>query len=297
MSPWEAQSQFFLDHLRTQRLFSIHTLSNYKRDIQHFFDFVGNHDQPLAALDSRGCRHYISHLHQSGFKPKSIARKIACLRSFWKFLLATDQAHQNPWLGIRTPKLAKTLPTTLSVDAVLRLLASFDTNTLVGIRDRTLCEWLFATGLRVSELAALRLQDLRLDDKEALVKGKGGKERIVIFGDPACEWMCQYLSQCRANWDPQGETDVVFLNQKGQGLSVRSIQTMVKTQGQLADLPVDVTPHVLRHSFATALYNGGADLRAIQELLGHSSLNTTQIYTHVSTDHLAKTIKTAHPRG
>lgn len=292
ISPDDALSQFS-EFLRHEKRYSPHTLSNYKRDIQSFFTFIRREkDVELADVTKRICRLYLQHLvDEKSWSPRTLARQISALRSFWNYLAAVQYVTENPWSGIPLPKQSSLLPSVLFYDEMTTFLDTIDLSKPFGCRDRAICELLYGSGLRVSELARLNRSDVDLEDMECRVTGKGQKERIVLFGQDAQYFLHRYLTG-------RDDTDTaLFVNRFGRRLSVRSIQKMVKSTAQLAFPGKIVTPHTLRHSFATALLNGGADLRVIQDLLGHSDLSTTQIYTHLSQEKLEKSYRNAHPRG
>ena len=286
----------FLFHLKTQRGYSPHTLSNYERDLRYFLDFVGTETDPLSDLTLRTCKQYLYRLEQKNYNTKSIARMIAALRSFWNFLEETEHAAFNPWSSLALPKIDKTLPTILSKEEMLSFLDNLPTETPLDFRNKTICECLYGAGLRVTELVQLNITDIDLSECEMRIMGKGQKERIALFGKPAQNHLTHYLSLIRPKLVSPNET-AIFVNHLGTRITTRSIQRMLKENVLKQNLSHEITPHTLRHSFATDLFNGGADLRAIQELLGHASLGTTQIYTHLSIEKLSETYHRAHPRA
>jgi integrase/recombinase XerC len=287
----------YLNYLTYEKQASQHTVSNYKRDIFGFLQFASqDEDSVLKDVNSRNCRQYLLKLEQQKLHPRSIARKIASLRSFWKYLQSIEVVIDNPWEFLTTPKLPQTLPAVLFTDEMTKFLENIETDTPLGIRNRAICELMYGAGLRISELVNLNICDINLKESEILIKGKGKKERIGLFGQIANKQINIYLQNVRPLWQAQ-ESNAVFLNTRGNRLSVRSVQRIVKQIVKQLGIAGQVTPHTLRHSFATSLYNAGADLRSIQELLGHSSLSTTQIYTHVSGEKLKKSYRKAHPRA
>ena len=221
---------------------------------------------------------------------------IASLRSFWKYLNIRSITDKNPWEFLNLPKQPRVLPDVLLSDEMEKFLGQINTATTSGFRNRTICELIYSAGIRVHELTKLNITDLRLDEQEILIKGKGDKERIVLFGKTSKEYLEMYLSSIRPKWI-YTDTEAVFLNTKGQRINPRSIQRFIKSEAERQGFSRKITPHTMRHSYATTLYNSGADLRTIQELLGHSSLSTTQIYTHINNEKLKKTYKRAHPHG
>ncbi len=292
----------FFVYLKTERNASVHTLRNYGMDIQAFLAYFRSLRGPsasLAEVDSLSLRAYLSHLFEKN-SGATVARKLASLRSFFRFLhqkgcIPTDEAALVP-----VPKTEKKLPNYLSVAEVTRLLEVPD-GSMEGLRNRAILELLYSTGLRVSELVGLNLDDLVFAPEGGgtiQVLGKGRKERLVVFGQLAQAAVEAYIAQ-RSGFtkgDADEEEPALFLNRWGTRLTVRSIERMVQAQGRLAGLPL-VTPHTLRHSFASHLLANGADLRMIQELLGHASLSTTQKYTQIELEQLLRDYRAAHPKG
>jgi integrase/recombinase XerC len=285
----------YTNFLNFEKKASPHTIKNYLRDISAFLLFA-NTAQSLDELNHRSCRQYLFHLEKKGYHPKSIARKIAALRSFWKYLIFQEYAKENPWEFLTTPKQPKHLPSVLYKDEIETFLSSIDTNSMLGIRDRAICELLYSAGLRISELVNLELHAVDLEDCELHISGKGKKDRIGLFGKYAKSYLYTYLQEIRPKFD-KNICNAFFLSKRGSRLSVRSVQRIIKNIAAKLGLAKKVTPHTLRHSFATSLYNAGADLRTIQELLGHSSLSTTQVYTHISKEKLKKSYKSSHPHA
>ncbi|MFC1770846.1 site-specific tyrosine recombinase/integron integrase [Candidatus Margulisiibacteriota bacterium] len=287
----------FLDFLEFEKNSSQNTISNYQRDIKHFFRFISqNKVLQLDQINPRLCRQYLQVLEQEQLQPRSIARKVAAQRSFWRYLQTKEITEENPWEFLITPKIPRRLPNVLFQAEANAFLDNIDTSTPLAVRNRVIVELLYGAGLRVTELISLDLSDLSLEEGELLVKGKGSKERIALFGQKAKEYLRLYIETIRPEWLKQS-TDAIFLNKNGTRLTVRSVQRIIKKLIQELGLTNKVTPHTLRHSFATSLYNAGADLRSIQELLGHSNLSTTQIYTHISGEKLKASYKRAHPRS
>jgi tyrosine recombinase XerC len=289
-------SEAYLLYLTVEKNVSKHTTSNYQRDINQFIAFIPNESTDLIQdLTARTCRQFLYQLDHHNYSAKTIARKLAALRSFWKYLVLKEYTTENPWEFLTTPKIPERLPNIIVKDEMVNFLDAFDITTPSGVRDRTLCELLYSSGLRISELTTLNHQDIDLENQELRIIGKGNKERITFFGDVTKEWLIQYLTKIRPIWAPQSET-ACFINQKGSRLTPRSIQRMIKSHAESLGHR-NITPHTLRHAFATDLYSGGADLRMIQELLGHQSLSTTQIYTHLSDEDLKNAFQKSHPRA
>jgi len=289
----------FLEQLRVVRKASEHTVRAYARDLSDFVAFLEAEGvtewQQVTVLT---LRQYLNWLFAQGYERRSIARKLSSVRSFFRFLARMGYISVNPALDLKQPRLPQKLPMVLEVSEVERLLSSPDTSTPRGLRDRAILELLYATGLRVSEVASLRISDIDFAEKLVRVKGKGGKERIALLHDEALNWLERYLTESRPLFLQRGKqvTDIVFVSQKGTPLTVRQIHRIVDGYAKKV-LGRRISPHALRHSFATHLLEGGADLRVIQELLGHSSLAATQIYTRLSRTHLKRVYEKAHPRS
>ncbi len=286
----------FLHVLALDKHYSTHTITNYHRDILRFENFCKDSNSPIDDLNIRSCRHYLYNLEQDSLSPKTIARHIASLRSFWSYLIFIKKTNLNPWTLISLPKIHHTLPEILTENDMHAFLDKIPINTASNYRDRTICECLYGSGLRVSELVSLNISELDLENEDMRIMGKGNKERIAIFGPTTKGFLHTYIHTIRPIWT-KTDTEPLFINQRGTRLSVRSVQRIIKEQARTQNLSTPITPHTFRHSFATALFNGGADLRAIQELLGHSSLSSTQIYTHLSTKKLQDIYLSTHPRA
>ncbi len=283
----------FLRYLSVERGASAHTLKSYRADLADCASFLGR--RGLGAVeeaDARALRAYLADLHERELARTSIARRLATLRSFFRYLCRRGRAKSNPAKELRTPRLPRRLPGHLPIDQSEVLLGQdFRADPATGPRDRALLETLYATGVRVAELAGLDVGDVDLREGGVRVLGKGGKERVVPLGRQAIGALESYLGPRR---DGQGP---VFRNRRGGRLTVRSIHRIVGARARTAGLAGRVTPHTMRHTFATHLLDAGADLRLIQELLGHARLATTQKYTHVSADRLMKVYDAAHPRA
>lgn len=292
----------FERYLSDERRASEHTVRNYVSDLAQFASFMrtlfpGGVD--LAAVDALVLRAYLGFLHQKGLSRASTMRKLAALRSFFRFLHREGKVSGNPARALFTPRQARKVPRVLTEDEAAALVEAPpapDARTFLGVRDRALLELLYATGLRASEVVGLDAERLHLSDRIVRVVGKGRKERIVPFGEPAARALEAYLL-ARAGQKSLRPGSPVFVNAKGGRLTSRSLQRVVEKYVLAKPLEHDASPHTLRHSFATHLLARGADLRAIQELLGHSSLSTTQKYTHVATAQLKAVYDSAHPRA
>jgi integrase/recombinase XerC len=289
----DAPVEQFLRYLAVERAASAHTLRSYRSDLADCAAFLAARQLgTLVGADARTLRAYLAALHERGLARTSIARRLAALRSFFRFLVRRGRATANPAREVATPKLPKTLPAYLPIDESDALLRAAPPPTAGSARDRAILELLYATGIRVAELAGLDVEDVSLGDwREGAVRvlGKGRKERIVPVGRKAVEALQAYLGSRGGG--------PLFLNERGGRLTVRSVHRIVRGRARMAGLHRRVSPHTLRHTFATHLLDAGADLRLIQELLGHASLSTTQRYTHVDLRRLMDAYDRAHPRA
>ncbi len=296
--PWAGHVRDFEQHLRTARQLAPLTVRNYLNDLTPFFEYLDMKDAPgLDTADRLFLRGYLAWLLEIGYERPSMARKLTALRAFYRFLVDQGVVKQNQTDAVSAPKAQSRLPVIVSADEIERVMNVQDVTRPAGTRDRALLETLYGAGLRVSEAQALDLQDLDHRTREVRVVGKGSKPRVALVGRTAIEWLDRYLSDVRVSWAGRRSGDALFLNQYGSRLSVRSMQKIVKRSAIKAGLDADFHTHTLRHSFATHMLDGGADLRVVQELLGHSSPATTQVYTHVSTAQARKVYEAAHPRA
>jgi integrase/recombinase XerC len=301
-------SQFF-EHLRYERNVSEHTLRNYASDLLQFYDHLAPVDPKtekrrevdVKDIDHITIREWLSSLHADHKKKTSVARKLAALRTFFQFLVREGILEMNPAKLVSTPRLEKKLPSHLSVEDAVRFIETPDLNTDLGRRDRAILEFLYGTGVRVSELTKLDMHDVDFKNKLIRVTGKRRKQRIVPFGEPALHALMGYLTvrQGFLNNAPPPERDskALFLNYQGTRITTRSVGRMIDKYIQICAGIHNISPHSLRHSFATHLLDSGADLRDIQELLGHARLSTTQVYTHVSMEKLIEVYDKAHPKA
>jgi len=286
----------YINYLEAERNASPYTVRNYTTDLLGFFQFLRTKGiGSLQVVDRHTLRDYLSHLTEQGFVKASIARKLSAIRSFYRYLVREEILSANPLEKASSPKLDRRLPSFLTIEEIGRLLAAPDLSSPVGQRDRALIELLYASGLRVSELAQLNLEQVNLDTREIRVWGKGSKERMVLMGEPAAKALSVYLNQGRPELLAKKRSNALFLNRYGGRLIDRRVQRILKKYASLAGIDKKVHPHMLRHTFATHLLDGGADLRVVQELLGHANLSSTQIYTHVTKSQAKKVYLSAHP--
>ncbi len=286
----------YINYLEAERNASPYTVRNYTTDLLHFFQFLkAKGVDSLKEVDKHILRDYLSYVMEQGFVKASIARKLSAIRSFYRYLQREEIISTNPVATASSPKLDKRLPSFLTINEVERLLEAPDSSKPQGQRDRALMELLYASGLRVSELVSLNLEQINLDSCEIRVRGKGDKERMVLMGKPAARALSDYLSQGRPKLLGKKGSSALLLNPDGGRLSGRRVQTILGKYANIAGIDRRVHPHMLRHTFATHLLDGGADLRVVQELLGHASLSSTQIYTHVTQSQARKVYLSAHP--
>jgi tyrosine recombinase XerC len=279
----------FIRYLEIEKNYSGHTILNYKLDLDDFRAFLGQTD--IEKVDYLSLRKYLVVLKEKNLGSRSVSRHLSVLRSFFRFLNREGFLKQNPILSISSPKLDKHLPLFMTEDEVSKVLAAVSSDDELGLRNRAILEMFYSTGMRISELAGLRASDIDFIGGVAKVMGKGRKERIVPVGDIALSALRSYLEKRKK------QSDTLFLNKNGGRITVRGIRNAVKKYLAAAGIQQGVSAHTLRHSFATHLLNRGADLRSVQELLGHANLSTTQIYTHLTTDRLKSVYDKAHPRA
>ena len=291
----------FLRWLEVEKGYSVHTVTGYGRDLSEFAEMLPE-DQDPGTLEAIHIRRFVVSLHGRN-SAATVGRKLSALRTFFKFLLREHLIKDDPIAGIAGPKAGKYLPVFLTVDEVFSLLEAPDKKDRFMLRDRAILELLYSTGMRVAELVSRDILNLDFATEMLRVRGKGNKERLVPVGRPALEAMHAWLPlreqliADRARRGHEVEKEALFLNGRGSRLTSRSVERMVKSYGERAGIPQIITPHALRHSFATHLLEMGADLRSVQELLGHASLSTTQRYTHLTLDHLTEVYDKAHPHA
>jgi integrase/recombinase XerD len=287
----------YLDHLRVERRLADHTLESYARDLSALAAFAAGAGRPVDGLDRAALERFVREQRGRGLAPRSVARLVAAVRGFYRFLVLDRRLDRNPADDLRPPRAWPALPKFLSLEDVDTLIAQPDASTPLGLRDRAMIELLYATGLRVSELVGVRLADLHLRQHYLTCIGKGSKERLVPIGEQATEWIRKYQATARNVLLKGRVSPRLFVNARGGSLSRVGFWKILKQYVRKAGLPRTVSPHVLRHSFATHLLDRGADLRAIQMMLGHADLSTTQIYTHVLEARLRVVYDRFHPRA
>ena len=300
MSDFDAALDHFLMWMRVERGLAENTCEAYRRDIQGFRDLIGV-ERTLESIDEETIRGWLAQRATAGCSPRTQTRGLVALRGLFGFLVEEKMLEVDPTLRIDLPRVGRPLPETLTLDEVEDILRQPDPNTLKGLRDRAMLEVLYATGLRVSELVGLSLGELHLEAGYLRVMGKGQKERLVPLGDHARDWLERYLLEAReiltAGDRQRRAQEAVFITRLGRGMTRQGFFKLLKIYAERAEIKKKVSPHKLRHAFATHLLERGADLRSLQLMLGHADISTTEIYTHLSRARLAKIHAEHHPRG
>ena len=284
----------YIEYIKFEKRLSSNTIKNYLRDISLLKKQSPNKDFKSYKIED--IRRSVSIFHQKGINGKSLSRMLSSWRGFFDFLTNRYKFKQNPVIGIKAPKSKKTLPQTLSIDQVMKLINITD-HSLLGVRDRAVMELFYSSGLRLSELVNIKIQEINTDDNTATITGKGDKTRVVPIGEYAMKALNSWLIERDKIKNISPENKFVFLSKKGLPLGTRSIQYRLKHWAKKQGIPENIHPHLLRHSFASHILQSSQDLRAVQELLGHTNISTTQIYTHLDYQHLSKIYDKAHPRA
>jgi len=294
----------FLNYLGVEKGFSSNTIDAYRNDLHQLASFVKEEAArrgtilPWTGFDRQSMLSYLSDLKQRRYAPTTVARKVAAIKSFFSFLVAEGIIRDNPTRGVPSPKVGKSLPKPISVSQARLLLEQpAKLSTLEAKRDRAMLELLYATGMRVSELVSLNLADIDTDGGYVRCFGKGHKERLIPIHSRAAQVLKEYLAEGRPHLTHDSEEKALFLNRRGERLTRQGFWQKLKGYAKSAELGTEITPHTLRHSFATHMLSGGADLRSVQELLGHANISTTQVYTHLTTDHIRRAYEKSHPRA
>ena len=285
----------FILYLSNNMRYSLNTVNSYDRDLDIYGEFIKNNNINYKDINKDQVRSYLKDLDLNNFSKSSISRILSTLRHFYSYLVNENVINDNIFKQIRNPKKDRKLPNFLQGDEFDKIVECIDLDTNLGIRNRLICEMLYATGLRVSELTNIKLNEIDYNSKEIKVTGKGSKDRIVLFGDYCLKYLKEYKN-ARLELLKDKKNEYLFINNKGEQLSTRGVEDIIETCVNEAALKHHISPHVLRHTFATDMLNNGADLKSVQELLGHSSLSTTQIYTHVTNERLRQVYLNSFPR-
>ena len=291
-----SQLDIFIDHLWLEDGLSKNTLESYRLDLTSFSLWLSTQNKQLLTVDQADIKQYLAVKFPLS-KPRSISRLIASLRRFYRFLLRENKISLDPTIQIQSPKLPRSLPKSLNEDEVVALLNAPNIDEPIGLRDRAMLELLYACGLRVSELVGVKATEVSLSDGVVRVTGKGSKTRLVPMGEEAVDWISRYLSKARPVILQKRLCDALFVTNRGEAMTRQAFWHLIKRYSLLAGITKRMSPHVLRHAFATHLLNHGADLRVVQMLLGHADISTTQIYTHVARERLKQLHSMHHPRG
>lgn len=290
-------TQQFLATLQTERGASLNTLSAYRRDLLRFQAFVAQQGWKLFRVKPEQLSRYLLHLRREGLGSRSVARHLSSLRGFYRFLVRDGLTQRDPTEHLESPRLERRLPRTLSVEEVSALLDCIPVDHPVGVRDRALLELLYATGMRATECLTLRLEDLNLTAGYVVCMGKGSRQRLVPVGSQAIQWVRQYLQSARPTSVRRTDSGYLFVNRRGRPLTRQALWVIIRRDAQRARIRAMVSPHTLRHSFASHLLERGADLRSVQAMLGHADISTTQIYTHLPSRAITQMYRRFHPRA
>jgi integrase/recombinase XerC len=286
----------FERYLKNERKYPENTITSYLNDLYNYKQYIHEKLLNYKIINKDEIREYLKYLDKEKKSKSSISRELSALRNFYTFLLHNNIVDNNPFKNIKNPKKDKKLPNFLQTDELQNIFDSIDMSNPLGIRNRLIIELLYATGIRVSELTSLKLNDIDIHNKEIRITGKGNKERIVYFGDYAKKYLSLYINEARYELLNSNTSNYLLINNKGSELTSRGVELIVNEVVKKAALKHNISPHVLRHTFATDMLNNGADLKSVQELLGHESLSTTQIYTHITNERLRSVYLHTFPR-
>jgi len=289
--------QDFIYYLTVEKGLSQNTLDCYKRDISSYLKFLKEKNREVKNADRQVIAEYLQYMRSKGHADSTVSRNMASLRSFYQFLMEDNILSDNPTFQVESPRIEKKLPRVLSTDEVDRLLAQPSSNGIIGVRDKAMLELLYASGIRVSELVSLEVTDFNPEVGFLRCRGKGKKERIVPIGSVAVDRVQEYLYRCRGKLAREETEKALFVNQHGKRLTRQGFWKILKKYARKARITGEITPHTLRHSFATHLLENGADLRSVQEMLGHSDISTTQVYTQITRRKIREIYDKTHPRA
>ena len=291
----------FLLYLEKERQYSKFTVLSYRHDLHRFIiflnDYLGKSISNFRTIDKMAIRHFLGKEFEADFSSRTVARRLATIKSFFKYLLKIEEIQNNPTFHIKTPKTPKSLPVYLNENIAFKLMDAPSEDTFIGLRDKVMLELFYSTGIRLRELVNIKLKDIQFEGQLIKVMGKGGKERLIPYGKRAKLSIIKFLNYCKIQPASRKMDYPLFINSKRKQISPRTVQRRVKLYLQKVADGERIGPHTLRHSFATHLLSRGADIRVVKELLGHSSLSSTQVYTHVQPERMKKIHKQAHPHG
>ena len=287
----------FTSYLKNQKNYSDYTIINYQKDLEEFYSFLNKNNYSFDKMDYKKCVNYLLYLDEKKYKKTSISRRLSALRTYYKFLVLNDYSLNNPFLLISSPKKEKRVPKFINYQGIEEIFNIPNIKTPEGQREKVILEILYGAGIRVSELVNIKIKDIDFSNKTILIFGKGSKERIVSFGEPALDSINMYLKDGRNELLNGVKSDYLIVGKEKDSLTTRRIEQIVNSLIDKTSIKMNITPHLFRHTFATHLLDQGCDLLAVQELLGHESLSSTEIYTHVSNEHLRSVYMKCHPRN
>ena len=287
----------FCEYLKVQRNYSDYTILNYRKDLEEYVEFLNESKYKYDDMDYKKCINYLLYLDKKNLKKSSVSRRLSSLRTFYKYLVLTNNTSSNPFLLVSSPKKEKRIPKFINYQGIEEIFNIPNIKTSEGQRERVILEILYGSGVRVSELVNIKIKDIDFDNKTILIFGKGSKERIVSFGEPALDAINLYIKEGRKVLLDKKESEYLIVGKEKESLTTRRIEQIVNKLIEKTSIKMNITPHMFRHTFATHLLDQGCDLIAVQELLGHESLSSTEIYTHISNEHLREVYLKCHPRN
>ena len=287
----------FIEYLKVQKNYSELTRINYEKDLIEYSNFLKDNNYSYDNMDYKKCTNYLIYLDNKKYKKTSVSRKLSSLRSFYKFLVLNDYTNNNPFILISSPKKEKKIPKFINYQGIDEIFEIPDLKTIEGQREKVILEILYGSGVRVSELVNIKIKDIDFKDKTILIFGKGSKERVVSFGEMALDALNTYINNGRKEYLGDKTSDYLIVGKNEENLTTRRIEQIIDNLIKKTSIKMNITPHMFRHTFATHLLDQGCDLLAVQELLGHESLSSTEIYTHVSNEHLREVYYKCHPRN
>ena len=293
----EKEINSFIDYLKNQRNYSDYTINNYYKDLIDYSLFLDSHNLQFDKMDYKKCVEYLRYLDEKKLKRTSISRKLSSLRTFYKYLVLNNKSDNNPFMLVSSPKKEKRIPKFINYENIEEIFKMPDINTEVGQRERVILEILYSSGVRVSELVNIKIKDIDFSEKTIVITGKGNKERMVSFGDYAKDAINIYIKDGRKKFLGDIDSEYLIVGHNKESLTTRRVEQIIDDIIKHTSIKLNITPHVFRHTFATHLLDQGCDLIVVQELLGHASLSSTEIYTHVSNEQIRNVYLNAHPRS
>ena len=287
----------FIEYLKIQKNYSEYTLLNYKKDLVEYSEFLNSNKYKYNEMDYKKCTTYLLYLDNKKLKKSSISRRLSSLRTFYKYLVLNNYVDNNPFLLVSSPKKEKRMPKFINYAGIEEIFNIPNIKTKEGQREKVILEVLYGSGIRVSELVNIKIKDIDFNNKTILIFGKGSKERVVSFGDPALDSISLFIKEGRKEYLEGKDSEYLIVGKKDEKLTTRRIEQIINELIDKTSIKMNITPHMFRHTFATHLLDNGSDLLAVQELLGHESLSSTEIYTHISNEHLRDVYMKCHPRN